>query len=366
MRSLVLVIAVVLAGCSPRGELAYGPLPEARTLPVFVGSTRAPAAGDPASFDWKRSEALRLARFDVAVPPDHQPGTLEIPNPRRSIDPRRDFLVARSEQFRTDAAFRADLRRQLARSGGEAVVFVHGYNTNFAEGLFRFTQLAADFDLEGALVHYAWPSRAQVMGYAYDHDSVLFSRDGLTDLLHEVRAAGAKRIILVGHSMGGFLTMEALRQLALQGDRATLGRIAGVVLISPDIDVGVFRSQARDIGALPQPFIVFTSQRDRALGLSARVAGEDTRLGNLHDINPVADLRVMMVDTAAYDTRGGHFNIGNSPALIRLLRGSQGLAKTLERDQSRHHDPFARAALTVRNATQIVLQPLEAIGDAIN
>ncbi len=359
-------MVVVLAACSPRGELGYGPLPEARTLPVFVGSTRAAQTGDPKSYDWTRSESLRLARFDVAIPPDHQPGTLQIPNPRRTIDPRRDFLVACSEQFGTEAAFRADLRRQLARSGGEAVIFVHGYNTNFAEGLFRFTQLAADFQLRGALVHYAWPSRAQVMGYAYDHDSALFSRDGLTDLLHEVRRAGAKRILVVGHSMGGFLTMEALRQLALEHDRQTLSRIGGVILISPDIDVGVFRSQARDIGALPQPFVVFTSQKDKALNISAQIAGEPTRLGNMEDINPVADLKVTMVNTAAFDTQGGHFNVGNSPALIRLLSGSSGFVRALQGDQARHRDPFASAALTVRNATQIVLTPIEAIGDAIN
>lgn len=38
--------------------------------------------------------------------------------------------------------------------------------------------------------------------------------------------------------MGAGLLMEALRQTAVRGDRRTLDRIGGVMLISPDIDAG--------------------------------------------------------------------------------------------------------------------------------
>ncbi len=363
---VVVVWLILLGACSPRGELAYGPLPESRTLPIFIGSTRGASEPGDEGLGSRRFAGLKLARYDVAIPPDHRRGTLSVPTPHKAADPQSDFLVAQSQRYSTDAAFRAALRAQLAKTSGEAIVFTHGYNTNFAEGLFRFAQLGADFDLPGTLVHYSWPSQARVMGYAYDHDSALYARDGLADLLNEIRRAGAKLIILVGHSMGGFLTMEAMRQLATSGDRETLNRIGGVILISPDIDVDVFREEARQIGRLPQPFFVFASQKDKALRISAQIAGEETRLGNLTDLSRVSDLQVTLVNTAAFDTQGGHFNVGNSPALIEILRKSQGLARSLERDQSRHRDPFASAALTVRTATQIVLEPIEAIGDAIN
>lgn len=366
---IILVLIIVLgplAACSPRGELAYGGLPEARRLPIFVGTTRGlEAGGETNNFGFARHEGLQLARFDMAVPPARSPGTLSVPNPEKTVDPQHDFLVVQSRIYDRPDAFRASLRQELARNQSTAVVFVHGYNTNFAEGLYRFAQLGTDFGLTGVLVHYSWPSRARVMGYAYDHDSALFARDGLPQLLSELRRAGARRVLLVGHSMGGFLTMEALRQLAIARDTATLSAISGVVLISPDIDVDVFRAQAHRIGTLPQPFLVFTSQHDKALNISAQIAGEPTRVGNLADLNKVSDLHVTMIDTVAYDTQGGHFNIANSPELINLLKNWQGLARVLEGDQAQHHDPFASAVLSVRDATQIVLKPIEAIGDVL-
>ena len=82
------------------------------------------------------------------------------------------------------------------------------------------------------------------------------------------------------------ITMETLRQVAMTKDE-TLSRITSVALVSPDLDVELFRSQVRQIGKLPQPFLIFTSQKDKALRLSARISGVDTRLGNLENADRV-------------------------------------------------------------------------------
>ena len=68
-------------------------------------------------------------------------------------------------------------------------------------------QMAHDLQLPGAVVHYSWPSAAEPLGYAHDRDSALFARDGLEQLMQEITAAGARRIIIVSHSMGSALTM---------------------------------------------------------------------------------------------------------------------------------------------------------------
>jgi esterase/lipase superfamily enzyme len=39
------------------------------------------------------------------------------------------------------------MAKELAKSNGAAVVFVHGYNTNFAEALYRQAQLGEDFQM---------------------------------------------------------------------------------------------------------------------------------------------------------------------------------------------------------------------------
>ena len=60
-----------------------------------------------------------------------------------------------------------------------AIIFIHGYNTNFAEGLYRHTQLQHDLKPHGISIHFAWPSAASPRGYLYDRESALFSREAL-------------------------------------------------------------------------------------------------------------------------------------------------------------------------------------------
>ncbi|MBW0158129.1 alpha/beta fold hydrolase [Sedimentimonas flavescens] len=363
MRALVIIALVVLSACAPRGRLDYHPDREAPARAIFVGSTRADLRHPESPEAFGRSEALQLGRFDVSVPPMHQPGEITYPSAQEAPDPQTDFLVSRAAIYARPADFRADLRRELARNGGEAIVFVHGYNTTFVEGLYRLAQLGNDFDLPGVLVHYSWPSRGHLMGYAYDHDSALFARDGFEEFLRELRAAGARSILIVGHSMGAALTMESLRQIAISGETETISRLAGVVLISPDIDVDVFRAQARRIGKLPQPFLIFTSQRDKALGLSSHINGDQARLGNLQDVEQVADLKLTIVDVGAFSTGEGHFNVATSPALIALLGENGRAAAVLEGDQSEHRNLFSGVVLSVQNVTQIILAPVEALAN---
>lgn len=367
MRSILVMVLITLAACAPRGELSFAAQALSPSRPIFVGTSRATDPQTGVAMSNERLEAVRFARYDVAVPPEREPGDISFTRKGRAPDPAIDFITTAHYDYVSAAAFQGDLRRSLRAHGGEAVVFVHGYNNTFAEGLYRFAQIGHDMQLPGTLVHYAWPSRGAALGYAYDRDSALFARDGFEDLLEQVAAAGARRIVIVGHSMGGALTMETLRQMAISGNRRLAGKIGGVVLISPDLDVDVFRAQARRIGRMPQPFIIFTSQRDRALALAARLSGEPERLGNLQDISRVADLKVTMVEVGAYSEGAGHFTPASSPLLIALLGKTGQVASVLEGDQIGRTGLLPGVVLTVQQATRIVLAPVDELtGGALN
>jgi esterase/lipase superfamily enzyme len=360
-------LIVALVACSPRGTITVVPAAAAigDVVPVFIGSTRAYDTASQA-FSFARSETMTYGRFDISVPPDRAAGDITFPGRGGTPDPQTDFLTTARFLMPDAVEFEADLRAALqTRPPGarEAVVYVHGFNNTFAEGLYRLAQLSHDLELPGVAVHYSWPSRAAALGYVYDRDSALFARDGLEDLIGSVTAAGSERTILVAHSMGSNLLMETLRQMAIRGDRAALDRIAGVVLISPDIDVDLFRAQARGIGQLPQPFLIVGSDRDRFLNLSARLSGEPERLGNLSDITRLADLEVTYLDVGAFASGGGHFTVGDNPALIRLLSGIDQLDAALARDQRNSRGLLPSVVLSVRSATEIILSPVTAISN---
>jgi esterase/lipase superfamily enzyme len=191
----------------------------------------------------------------------------------------------------------------------------------------------------------------------HDRESVLFARSGFEALLNEVAAAGADDIIIVAHSMGAFVTMETLRQMVLRDGTHALDHISGVVLISPDLDVDVFRAEAHDIGKLPQPFVVFGSSRDRVLGVSATIAGAKGRLGNLDGVDRIADLEVTYLDTAAYNVGVGHLNLGENPALLKLFGGVIGIDQAFRDDAREKVGLLPGLILTVRSATEVILTP---------
>lgn len=363
------MLCIALVACTPRGAVVI--VPEAvsfgETESVFIGTTRSVDPETGVTFSGKRSETTRFARLDVTIPPERLPGEIKWPRKGRTPDPQTEFLVSREILYRDAQAFRSDLAnalRQRPRGEREAVIFIHGFNNTFAEGAYRLAQLGHDVDIEGVLIHYSWPSLGHPLGYAYDRDSALFARDGLENLIREVEAAGADRLVVVAHSMGSALTMEALRQIAIEGDSKRLKRIAGVVLISPDIDVDVFRAQALRIGKLPEPFLIFTSTKDRALALSARLTGQRNRLGNLTDLNDIADLNVTLLDTTAFSIGDGHFNVGRSADLLSILGSMDDVDTALAGDQTGRTGLLPGAVLTVQSATEIVLAPVATLSGA--
>jgi esterase/lipase superfamily enzyme len=359
----VFLMVLVLAGCAPRGDFTRAPAGLAGGTPetIFVGTSR---AADGEAFSFGRSGEPGFLRYDIAIPPDREPGTVAWPPKTRKPDAKRDFLTLDERRFPSGDAFTAALQAAMKLRGqSDAVVYVHGFNNTMAEGVYRVAQMHHDLSVPGVAVHYAWPSRGSALGYVYDRDSVLFARSGFVSLLDEVEDAGARDIVIVAHSMGAFLTMEGLRQMALRGGPKALDRIKGVVLIAPDLDLDVFLSQARDIGTLPEPFVIFGSSRDRILNISATLSGTGDRLGNIDNVAKIADLNVIYLDTAAYSTGTGHLNLGENPALLQLFGGLVGLDEAFRADARSRVGLLPGLVLTVRNATEIVLSPVGALAE---
>ena len=355
---------MLVLSCAPRGSFTSVPAGSDSVVPetIFVGTSRALG---PEGFTRDRADVASFVRYDISIPPDREPGEVNLPPRSRKPDVAKDFLMLAETRFDAPEEFRGALREALkARGQTDAIVYVHGFNNTMAEGVYRVAQMHHDLQVPGLAVHYAWASRGSALGYVYDRDSVMFGRAGFERLLDEVAASGAKNIVIVAHSMGAILTMEALRQMTLRGNSRVLSRINGVVLISPDLDVDLFRSQARDIGVLPQPFVIFGSTDDKVLNLSAKLSGAPERLGNLDDVSRIADLKVTYFDTAAFDVGAGHFNLTTSPALLKLFGGIVGIDQAFRADERARVGLLPGIVLTVRNATEIVLAPVGAIAEA--
>lgn len=321
-------ILLVCAQCSARVDkhITAGVLDVGSPKTVFVGTTR--VLGQDGRFTFDRSPQLQFLRTIVSIPPNRSVGSIS--KARGIPDPATHFAMAEKHIYSSASSFAQDLSRSIANTAAterEVTVYVHGFNNTFSDAAFRIAQLGHDLEVPGALVTYSWPSRASALGYEYDRDSALYARDGLEQLLRTIRSAGRPKMVLVAHSMGGVLLMEALRQIEIADPGWAKRNVQGVILLAPDLDPEVFRKQLQTFHAVPEPFVVVVSQRDNILRLSARIRGEQDRLGNLSDTSTVSDLPISIIDVSAFTDRstGNHFVTGNSPALLQILRNSSNL-----------------------------------------
>lgn len=354
---LLLAVFVMLGACAPRGPIVVAPdIDVSQGVRIFAATSRAPdETGWPGT---ERAQGLSYLSIDVSVPPQREAGEITLAG--RPPDPQTEFLAQRAIRYGSEPTFKSDLRQAIAaqpRGEREVVVYVHGFNTTFAEAVMRMAQLATDLDIDAIPVVYSWPSIGLPLGYEYDQDSALFSRDGLEQLIGSLQGLGAERVLLVGHSMGTLLATETMRQMAIAEPGAPRRQLGGVVLIAPDIDVDLFRRQAERIGDLPDPFIIVTSQRDRALLLSARLSGQRARLGNIDDVSPLAKLEVTVVNVTEFGTGIGHLTAVESPVLLSMMGQMGGLEDAFRGPATEGLGLGSVTVLTLQNATEIILTP---------
>ena len=360
----VLAGSLVLSGCAPRGAITLAP--EAAQVGsvqrLLVASSR---QRDPAGTGYSREpgRGLSFSQVSVSVPPDREKGTVTFPNPAHP-DPRTDFLTVEDTAIADRAGFIRAVNTAVARqpkSQREAFVFVHGFNTNFAEGLYRQAQMRHDFGDSGISIHYSWPSAANVRAYATDREATLEARDDLEQLIDALAQTNVSRIVLAGHSMGAFLVMEALRQKAIRNAPGGFAKVQSVVLMAPDIDVGVFRRQAQALAAQGVSIYVVTSSRDRALRLSAALRGTGGRLGSLTDLSQIAGLPVTVIDLTDVAGNGdalNHFKVATSPVMISLIQGLGAYGPEIFRDATHQAGLLEAGVGIVQGVTLVALQPL--------
>ncbi|MGP6085580.1 alpha/beta hydrolase [Antarctobacter jejuensis] len=325
-------LSVALTGCAPRGAITaltgLTTLPEGATVQrVFIATDRTVAdnAEDgqlvEQRFGETRYPALNYGHIDISIPPTHVPGQIEWPR-NQHPDPAKHFVALSGDRYAQQRGF---LRALPRNSRSEVVMFVHGFNVNNAEAVYRLAQIAHDYEADVPVISFSWPSAGDARGYVYDRDSVIFARDDLETLMTGL-ARDNRRVMIVAHSMGGQLVMETLRQLSISGKGHVIDSVVGVSLISPDIDEDVFLRQAKRIEPFPQPFNIMVSTRDRALTLAALLTGKQERLGSIQDPSRLASLPVDIIDLSDIDggDRAGHSTAFTAPDAIRLLRRLAG------------------------------------------
>lgn len=324
---LVLMLGVAGCGGRPVGVLTpSGSADGASKVDLLVATTRAPSDDPAILFTGERAQGLALTEIVVSIPPEQnrKVGQVQWPN-RLPPDPSRDFSTVSVKPIEAGPQTQAWLKRHLPRSR-RVLIFVHGFNNRFEDAVYRYAQIVHDSHAEVAPVIFTWPSRASIFDYNYDKESTNYSRDALEELLQRAASNPAVgEITVMAHSMGSWLTVEALRQMAIRDGRVD-AKITDVILASPDLDVDVFAKQMQAMGEKRPKFTLFVSRDDRALTVSRRISGNIDRLGQ---IDPTAEPYRSQLEQAGITVldltalKGGdklnHGKFAESPEVVRFL-----------------------------------------------
>ncbi len=324
----IFICVGALTGCAgPVGVLepVRARSPGATQLDILAVTTREPSSENGVVFSGERGETS-LSSFGVSIPPDDRRQIGQVQWPRQTPpDPVTEFATTRIDRLKDLRQVDTWIRRQGVKSR-RVLVFVHGFNTRFESALFSIAQIVHDSGADAAPILFSWPSRGSLFEYSYDRESANISRDALEKLLAQLAESPAVgEITILAHSMGAWLAMESLRQMAIRHGKVP-ERIHNVILASPDIDVDLFRTQLTALGERRPRFVVFVSRRDRALQLSRSIAGNIERLGVADaETKPwIEENGVEVIDLTGVGSGDltRHSKFADNPDVVRFL-GSQ-------------------------------------------
>jgi esterase/lipase superfamily enzyme len=324
---LSVALALMLSACAsaPGGFLqTVAPVPGTDKVDMLTATTRAASQEPGVLYNGERGRGVSFSNIVVSIPQDREAGTIQLPRTAPG-NPATDFTVSSATSLR-----KSDLPRWFASAGGRkrrAFIFVHGFNTPFDRAVFRFAQLAHDSDANAAPILFSWPSRGRLLDYRLDLDNASFSRTDLAEVLTmAAKSPAVGEVVVLAHSMGAWLAVEALKQVALKNGGVP-PKINNLILASPDLDVGVFRRQVEDMGPRRPRITIFASQHDRALQLSQFLARGATRLGAIdlsreeyqEQLGGLSGITVLDISAIRAGDRINHDTYASSPDIVRLI-----------------------------------------------
>ena len=256
-----------------RQGLAQSTAQACLVVPVYFGTDRALRRSSDPKYRYSNERGeLTFGIAEVSIPARHKLGELEGPQwwkARFRDDAGRHVLLLDASQ-REQRAFTTEVRAALSSADeSDLLLFVHGYNTSFADAIRRTAQISYDLKFPGHALLYSWPSAEAPMAYAADEATVEHSIPNFERFLRLVLTRiGARQLHVIAHSMGARALARLLKDFewsTLPSGSATLCQI---VFAAPDIDAGTFRGLASNFRADGDRCTLYASRGDFPLRLS--------------------------------------------------------------------------------------------------
>ena len=191
------------------------------------------------------------------------------------------------------------MRSQMAKKRRDTIIFIHGFNVSFREGLSSALEMQRNFtniSVNGASVNvalFSWPSDGSMkpyLAYASDRNDAKASGPALArgilalaDYLHCLtpEKACGQELHLVAHSMGNYVLRHALQKMITDLSSRLPRVFEHVFLMAADEDDDTFE-HAHKLKLLPnlaKQIHVYFNRGDLSMHISDYTKGNPPRLG---------------------------------------------------------------------------------------
>ncbi len=212
-----------------------------------------------------------------------------------------------ARHFDAKAKLQGEIQRRLAQSPKrEVLLYVHGFNETFATAAYTAAELCHFLGREPVCAFFTWPASSTgnfLISYTTTTESADYAVEHLKKSLRTIATTpGVEGLHILAHSRGTAVTLRAVRELGMEAiaagkEPANLYKIKNLVLLSPDIDVGLAGQSMTGYlsdpdlvtvwpeGRLPRildgRLTIYASPEDRALAVSQWLFRSRSRMGQL-------------------------------------------------------------------------------------
>jgi esterase/lipase superfamily enzyme len=267
------------------------------------------------TFGTTNAQGLLLGSATVTIPTIRARG--DIPRPGINIigvrigfnsweDPAKHFTIQRIERL-TKEDFKRSVDDRIDKASkykGQALVFVHGFNTSFDDALFRTAQISHDLEFDGATFSFSWPSQGSLLGYVHDTETAQASGRWLLELLTLVtQETKATTINLIAHSVGNRAVLDAIARATQILDAAGRSRLqlGEIIFAAPDVPRDEFvESIERARKVAKGGITLYASSKDWALQISKmlRLSPDLIRAGDIPATGPIVEAGIDTIDVS--------------------------------------------------------------------
>jgi esterase/lipase superfamily enzyme len=239
------------------------------------------------------SKKLNYGCLDVTIPISvHKIGAIEKGNwwnvLEQKNDPRRHIIIS-GNKVNEESEF---VKNILTNSSDKVLIYIHGYNATFKEAALRAAQLSFDLQLNGRIILYSWPSSGNYISYSSDEEKSISSAKKLTNVLSLIADSDCEKIDLLGHSMGGRVVFNSLRDISLRKSK-----INQTLFAAADIYTGLFEEYFGDIKNKSLRYSFYSSSKDIPLILS-NLLHKGNRVGLIKNGRPFSMEGVDSIDVS--------------------------------------------------------------------